>query len=189
VPLDWARTQANLGGAQYLLGERESGTARLEEAVTAYRAALGELTRERVPLDWARTQKNLGTALMGLGARESGTARLVEAVAAYDAALREFTRDRVPLDWGEDLGNQGVALMLIADRTNDPAIAARAVAQIKTAYETERAGGQEMFAAYYSGALPKAEAILDGLKGKGKSAAPSAQAHAKPPAGKPGKLH
>ncbi len=35
------------------LGERESGTARLEEAVAAYRAALEEFTRERVPLDWA----------------------------------------------------------------------------------------------------------------------------------------
>ena len=35
-------------------------TARLEEAVSAYRAALGEMTRERVPLDWAQTQNNLG---------------------------------------------------------------------------------------------------------------------------------
>jgi hypothetical protein len=32
------------------LGERESGTALLDEAVTAYRAALEERTRERVPL-------------------------------------------------------------------------------------------------------------------------------------------
>ena len=45
------------------LGERESGTARLEEAVAAYRAALEERTRERVPLDWATTQNNLGIAL------------------------------------------------------------------------------------------------------------------------------
>ena len=48
-------------------GERESGTARLEEAVAAYRAALEERTRERVPLDWATTQNNLGTALSTLG--------------------------------------------------------------------------------------------------------------------------
>jgi hypothetical protein len=45
---DWATTQNNLGGALETLGERESGTARLEEAVTAYRAALEERTRERV---------------------------------------------------------------------------------------------------------------------------------------------
>ena len=79
--------------------ERESGTARLEEAVAAFRAALEERTRERVPLDWAMTQNNLGAALRTLGERESGTARLEEAVAAYRAALEERTRERVPLDW------------------------------------------------------------------------------------------
>jgi hypothetical protein len=46
VPLDWATTQNNLGTALWTLGARESGTARLEEAVAAYRAALEEITRE-----------------------------------------------------------------------------------------------------------------------------------------------
>jgi hypothetical protein len=36
VPLDWAATQMTLGTALAALGERESGTARLEEAVAAY---------------------------------------------------------------------------------------------------------------------------------------------------------
>jgi exonuclease VII small subunit len=63
---------------------RERGTARLEEAVAAYRAALQVQTRERVPLDWAGTQMNLGNKM--LGERESGTARLEEAVAAYGAS-------------------------------------------------------------------------------------------------------
>ena len=44
-----------LGNALATLGGRESGTARLEEAVAAYREALQEQTRERVPLVWART--------------------------------------------------------------------------------------------------------------------------------------
>jgi len=47
VPLDWATTQNNLGTALCRLGARESGTARLEEAVSAYRAALLEYTRDR----------------------------------------------------------------------------------------------------------------------------------------------
>jgi hypothetical protein len=51
VPLDWARTQNNLGLVLSTLGARENGTARLEEAVAAYRAALEEMTRMRVPLD------------------------------------------------------------------------------------------------------------------------------------------
>ncbi|MGF1641189.1 MAG: tetratricopeptide repeat protein, partial [Rhodospirillales bacterium] len=92
--MDWATTQNNLGNALWRLGERESGTGRLEEAVAAFRAALEERTRERVPLQWAATQNNLGNALARLGRRESGTARLEEAVAAYRAALEEFTREQ-----------------------------------------------------------------------------------------------
>jgi hypothetical protein len=38
---------------------RERGTARLEEGVAAYRAALTEWTRERVPVDWATARSNL----------------------------------------------------------------------------------------------------------------------------------
>jgi exonuclease VII small subunit len=69
------------------LGGRESGTARLEEAVTAYRAGLEECSRDRLPLQWATMENNLGNALSRLGERDSGTARLEEAVAAYRAAL------------------------------------------------------------------------------------------------------
>jgi tetratricopeptide (TPR) repeat protein len=87
VPLDWARTQMNLGTALLRLGERESGTARLEQAVAAYNEALQERMRERVPLDWAQTQNNLGLALETLGERESGTTHLTEAVAAWEACL------------------------------------------------------------------------------------------------------
>ena len=36
----WARTQNNLGTVLQILGEREGGTARLEEAVAAYDGAL-----------------------------------------------------------------------------------------------------------------------------------------------------
>ena len=40
VPLQWAETQTSLGVALATLGERESGTARLEAAVMAFHAAL-----------------------------------------------------------------------------------------------------------------------------------------------------
>ena len=44
--------QMNLGNALRTLGERESGTTRLEEAVAAHGAALEEVTRARAPLQW-----------------------------------------------------------------------------------------------------------------------------------------
>jgi tetratricopeptide (TPR) repeat protein len=81
-------TQNNLGNALRALGERESGTARLEEAGAAYRAALEELMRDLVPLQWATAQNNLGNAFRALGGRESGTARLEEAVVAWDGCLK-----------------------------------------------------------------------------------------------------
>jgi hypothetical protein len=36
VPLQWAQTQNNLGAALVALGQRESGTARLDEAVAPF---------------------------------------------------------------------------------------------------------------------------------------------------------
>ncbi|TCO83823.1 tetratricopeptide repeat protein [Plasticicumulans lactativorans] len=141
VPLDWAATQNNLGNALSALGERESGTARLEEAVVALRAALGEYTRERVPLDWAMTQNNLGNALQVLGERESGTARLEEALAALRAALGERTRERVPLDWAMTQNNLGAALQVLGERESGTARLEEAVAAYRAAlgeYTRER---------------------------------------------------
>ncbi|MBV9812436.1 MAG: tetratricopeptide repeat protein [Acetobacteraceae bacterium] len=134
-PLGWAGTQNNLGTALQMLGGRESGTARLEEAVAAYRAALEEWTRERVPLDWAMTQNNLGNALARLGERESGTARLEEAVAAYRDALEERTRERVPLDWATTQNNLGNALARLGEREGSTARLEEAVAAYRAALE------------------------------------------------------
>ena len=45
------------------LGERESGTAKLEEAVAAYREALKEWTREAAPTQHASVQEKLAACL------------------------------------------------------------------------------------------------------------------------------
>ena len=56
VPLDWATAQNNLGATLAVLGKRESGTERLEQAMVAFTEVLKEHPRERVPLVWAMTQ-------------------------------------------------------------------------------------------------------------------------------------
>jgi tetratricopeptide (TPR) repeat protein len=127
----------NLGIALGRLGERESGTERLEEAVAAYRAALEEWTRERVPLDWAATQNNLGNALLALGDRESGTARLEQAVTVYRAALEESTRERVPLHWATTQSNLGNALLAFGERESGTARLEEAVAAYRAALEEQ----------------------------------------------------
>jgi len=95
-------TQNDLGNALATLGERESGAARFDEAVGAYREALHERTRARVPLQWATTQMNLGTALAGRGLREGGTARLEEAVIAYQESLAGIHPRAGPARLGHD---------------------------------------------------------------------------------------
>src|SRR5439155_7664038 len=137
-----AGAQNNLGNALERLGERESGTARLEEALAVDRAALEERTRDRVPLDWAETQYSLGDALRMLGQLENGAEHLEEVVSAYGAALEERTRDWVPLQWAKSTGNQGVALMLLAKRLRDASRAGQAVQQIEVAWVTERDWGR-----------------------------------------------
>src|SRR5262249_33699850 len=147
------------GRALATLGERESGTARLEQAVAAFRDALEERTRERVPLDWAMTQNNLGRALATLGERESGTARLEQAVAAFRDALKEHIRERVPLRWADCTGNQGIALILLANRNADAAMAKIAVAQVEAARDLMQVAGHAPLAAYYDRQLARARSL------------------------------
>ena len=82
----------DLGGALKTLGERESGTGHLEDAVTAFRAALEENTRDRVPIQWAGTQMNLGNALGTLAKRENSAVRLREAITCMRGAAEEYEK-------------------------------------------------------------------------------------------------
>ena len=94
-----AGLDADAGGAiQTALGtvlwhtENEKGDAALlEEAVTAYRAALSENTQDRVPRDWANTLGNEGMALLTLAGRTGDPARArqaLEQVTLAEATMR-----------------------------------------------------------------------------------------------------
>ena len=90
-------TQNNLGNALATLGEHESGTARLEEAIEAYREALKERSRERVPLQWAASFGNQGFAMMLIADRTNDDAMAETAfrqiqTAVRDAAIRATSR-------------------------------------------------------------------------------------------------
>ena len=104
------------GIALLAIGERESGTEGLQQAVVAFRATLEETTREREPLVWAKTHNHLGTALRVLGERELDTERLQQAVAAFSAALEVRTRESLPLEWAATQNNLGNALQMLGER-------------------------------------------------------------------------
>jgi hypothetical protein len=71
LPLDWAGTQGDLGTALATLGEREPGTARLEEAVAAYREELAVFERARASYYIEHTKANLARAQTLLQERQS----------------------------------------------------------------------------------------------------------------------
>lgn len=54
APLDWAATQNNLGNALAMVGQRESGTEHLEDAVTAWDACLS-VTVTAWPPEWVES--------------------------------------------------------------------------------------------------------------------------------------
>jgi tetratricopeptide (TPR) repeat protein len=110
----WAAVQNSLGGALWMLGQRESETTRLEEAAAVYRDVLQATSHEQI--EWARAQRGLGNTLLALGWREFATTKLEEAVAAYRNALQVGTRERVPLEWAIVQHNLALALATMGER-------------------------------------------------------------------------
>ena len=75
-----------------VLGERERGTARLEEAVAAYREVLEKWTRESVPFLWAQTQENLALVYRALYNKDHQPSYPDAALEAIDGALVEYRK-------------------------------------------------------------------------------------------------
>jgi tetratricopeptide (TPR) repeat protein len=73
-------------------GCSESGTARLDEAVTAFREALQERTRARVLLQWAATQLNLALVHITFFYTDHQQRHFDDALEAVDGALEEYRK-------------------------------------------------------------------------------------------------
>ena len=90
-PVDWARTQNNLGNVLATKGDQAQDPQLWQQAQAAYVAALEVWTEDTQPFEWARAQVNMGTVLRGLGnygkdagAAEEGCRGLPGGVAAVD---------------------------------------------------------------------------------------------------------
>lgn len=129
APGDWAATQFYLGDALRCLGERETGTGRLEEAVVAYRAAFSEHTSVSVVA--GQIHNGLGNALFRLGQRKEGIEFLEEAVAVYRDAL-----DRTP---PEDLATRSKYLSNLGNVLGEIGEREEGTSRIEEAVEAHRA--------------------------------------------------
>ena len=110
APLQWAGAERNRGLVLTMLGERESGTEHLEEAVSAHSLGAGGANARTGAARLGGTQNNLADALLVTGRPGSGTARLEEAVAAFRAALGGTDARSAAARLGGDANSLGNAL-------------------------------------------------------------------------------
>jgi hypothetical protein len=89
---DWADSQFELGQALAAEGRRRSGTRELKEAVLAFRAIVGEWSRETAPLKWAMVQIELGRTLALLSRRGGDPSVQSESIVALGNALDVLVR-------------------------------------------------------------------------------------------------
>jgi len=108
-PIDWARTQNNLGIA-YLYRIRGERAENLEIAIQCYTNALQERTRAGFPIQWAMTQNNLGLAYL-YRIRGERAENLEIAIQCYTNALQERTRAGFPIQWATTQNNLGLAYL------------------------------------------------------------------------------
>ena len=69
----------------------------MKEAVTLFREALKERTRDKELLLWAGTQNNLAMALSSLGMMERRNSKLEEALDLIREVLKEISREEAPI--------------------------------------------------------------------------------------------
>ncbi|HEY7311927.1 MAG TPA: hypothetical protein VH643_21365 [Gemmataceae bacterium] len=125
-PVDWAKTQNNLGNAYEDLptGDR---AANLRKAIACYAAALRVFIETDFPSEWAATQHNLGDAYEDLPTGDRA-ANLGKAIACYAAALRVRTESSFPAEWAWTQNNLGIAYVGLPTGNLGKAIACFAAA-------------------------------------------------------------
>jgi tetratricopeptide (TPR) repeat protein len=124
APLDYARTQNNLGVAYRRLSEHEDPVENLRRAIEAFEEALRFCTPDVAPLDYARTQHNLGGAYWRLSEwrlseHEDPVGNLRRAIEAFEEALRFRTPDVVPLAYARTQHNLGLVYWHLSEH-EDP---------------------------------------------------------------------
>jgi tetratricopeptide (TPR) repeat protein len=132
-PVDWAKTQNNLGATWGEMDAGEGGENR-RKAIVAYEAALTVFTNDAHAVDWAATQYNLGISWRSLSTGDRSE-NLRKAIAAYEAALTVRTRGDYGVEWANTHYGLALALADMAELSASDLLAymARAIASGKAA--------------------------------------------------------
>lgn len=111
-------TQVLLGEALHRFGERQPGTAALEQAVAFYRDMLAEQNEYVDAWRWALLKHDFSLTLHVLGERESGTARFREEIALLRQALSFYKHGYMLPEWAFLQKDLGRALQSLGEREN-----------------------------------------------------------------------
>lgn len=122
----------SLGNALAILGQREPGKQKLEEAVLHFRDALKIVKQETDMLAWTQLQHQLGKTLSLLALRESDGANLDEAIAMLSKAVEGYFELKMILEWASATNSLGVARAFRAARYSDPQEKQEAVFALKS---------------------------------------------------------
>jgi uncharacterized caspase-like protein len=121
-PLTKAHIETSIADVKTELGESAADMGTMQEAVTAYRAALELYKTQGAPDQaWARVELGLASALVYLGDREQGTDSLDDALGAINDALSVTDKGVHPLEWAQAESTLGNVLRMIGDHTGDAA--------------------------------------------------------------------
>jgi uncharacterized caspase-like protein len=133
-PLTKARIETSIADLKTELGESAADPKTMQEAVTAYRAALDLYKSHGAPNEaWARVELGLTTALVYLSDREQGTGSLDEALDAINDAISVTDKVGHPLEWAQLQSTLGNVLRLLGDHTGDPSQYEKSVAAQRAA--------------------------------------------------------
>jgi tetratricopeptide (TPR) repeat protein len=107
APVEWARTQNDLGNVLAAQAQQFRDEAMYRKAMAAFGLALEVLSKEKTPIDWATTQSNLGTAAQAVGRQQNDPKLLKQAVDAYTSALLVWNREQTPEEWARTMHQLG----------------------------------------------------------------------------------
>ncbi|NKB60633.1 MAG: tetratricopeptide repeat protein [Gammaproteobacteria bacterium] len=134
-PDNWATTKQQLGNVQGILGQRQSGTRNLENAILTLRESLQVRDRRTAPLLWGEAQNSLGTALGILGHRQRDEQMLTQCITAFESALEVRTRETSPHEWATTKNNLAAVLQSIGQKDKNTQMLKRAVDTYKEVLE------------------------------------------------------
>ena len=97
APVDWAKTQTNLGRA-YAASEVGEQGENIERAIDHYQQALEVVTRASYPAEWARLQNNLGNNFRRRKRGDPDDNKRL-AIQYIEQALEVYTHDAYPEQW------------------------------------------------------------------------------------------